>query len=115
MRMQRSLVPHWDRDRRELRWANQLVKQYRLPAPNQELILAAFEEEDWPLSIDDPLPHEPEQDPKQRLHDTIKSLNRHQLRRLLVFTGDGTGEGVRWLQRDLIVPRVPPECPHSFP
>jgi hypothetical protein len=96
----RPVVPQWDSGRRELRWASQLVKRYRLPAPNQEAILAAFEEEGWPPRIDDPLPHKPDQDPKQRLHDTIKSLNRHQVHRLLVFKGDGTCEGVQWQRLD---------------
>jgi hypothetical protein len=73
-----------------------LVKRFRVPSPNQERILAAFEEEGWPPRIDDPLPPHPEQEPKRRLRDTIKSLNRHQINRLLHLTGDGTGQGVRW-------------------
>jgi len=101
--------------RRELRWANQLVKCYRLPAPNQEVILAALEEEMWPPRMDDPLPRQPDQDPKQRLHDTIKNLNRHQVNSLLVFKGDGTGEGVQWRQLDQTFTRVSLEVPHSFP
>ena len=36
------------------------------------------------------------QDPKQRLHDTIKCLNRRQLNCLIQFGGDGTSEGVIW-------------------
>jgi hypothetical protein len=73
-----------------------LVKQFRLPALNQELILAAFEEEAWPPHIDDPLPNALGQDPKQRLHDTIKRLNRHQVNRLIRFRSDGTGSGIIW-------------------
>ena len=52
-------VPNWDRQRRELRLGRIVVKQYRVPAENQELILAAFEEEAWPARIDDPLPFAP--------------------------------------------------------
>jgi hypothetical protein len=89
-------VPHWQSARRELRWVRELVKRYRLPAPNQEMILGALEEEGWPPRIDDPLPRHPGQDSAQRLHDTIKALNRHQVNRLLVFERDGTGEGVQW-------------------
>jgi hypothetical protein len=62
----------------------------------QEAILMAFEEENWPPRIDDPLPVHPDMLPKRRLHDTIKSLNRNQKRPLIRFMGDGTGEGVRW-------------------
>ena len=89
-------LPQWDCDRREIRISGQLVKQFKLPSPNQETILMAFEEEGWPPRIDDPLPSSPLVDPKRRLHDTIRSLNRNQKERLLRFKGDGTGEGILW-------------------
>jgi hypothetical protein len=65
-----------------------LVKAYRRPAPNQELVLAAFEEEGWPPQIDDPLPGSYELDTKQRLHDTIVRLNRNQQH--------GSAKGLCW-------------------
>jgi hypothetical protein len=89
-------VPTWDRDRQELRLGGLLVKQFKVPAPNQEVVLAAFQEEHWPARIDDPLPGAPSADPKRRLHETITSLNRNQRRRLIQFMGDGSGQGVRW-------------------
>jgi hypothetical protein len=92
----RAIVPTWDRDRQELRLGVELVKCFKTPAPNQELILAAFQEEGWPVHIYDPLPPHPEQDPRRRLHDTINSLNRNQKKPLLRFMGDGSGQGVRW-------------------
>ena len=73
-----------------------VVKQFKVPALNQERILAAFEEEGWPVHIDDPLPPHPEQDPKRRLHDTINSLNRNQKKPLIQFLGNGNGQGIRW-------------------
>jgi hypothetical protein len=79
-----------------LRVGRQIVKQYRLPSPNQESVLSAFEEEGWPQRIDDPLRHKDEQDPKYRLKFTIHRLNDHQRRRLIRFSGDGTAEGVCW-------------------
>ena len=91
-----QLKPFWDRDRQELRVGNQVVKEFKVPAPNQEMVLAAFHEEDWPVRIDDPLPPRPELEPKRRLHDTINSLNRHQKSELIRFMGDGSGQGVRW-------------------
>ena len=36
------LVPKWDRDRQELRMGSILVKQFKVPAVNQEIVLAAF-------------------------------------------------------------------------
>ena len=89
-------IPEWDPERHELRVGGRLVKQFKLPSPNQETILMVFQEEGWPAVIDDPLPPQPEQDPKRRLHDTVKSLNRNQRNRLIHFMGNGTGEGVRW-------------------
>jgi hypothetical protein len=89
-------IPTWDRVRQELRLGGLLVKQYKVPSPNQETVLAAFQEEQWAPRIDDPLPPRYDHDPKRRLHDTINSLNRNQKNPLLRFFGDGSGQGVRW-------------------
>jgi hypothetical protein len=89
-------LPYWDAKLHQLYWRGCLVKEFRLPAPNQEAILAAFEEERWPARIDDPLPGIVDLDPKVRLHDAIKGLNRCQSQRLLRFRGDGTGKGIVW-------------------
>lgn len=91
-----TLKPVWDRDRQELRLGSYVVKQFKVPAPNQEIVLAVFHEEGWPIHIDDPLPPHCDIDPKRRLHDTINSLNRNQKIRLMQFCGDGSGRGVRW-------------------
>ena len=89
-------IPKWDQQRKELRLGGHLIKQFKLPAANQEMILSAFEEEGWPPRIDDPLPPPPDQDPKLRLHSTINSLNRRHRTSLIRFLGDGNGLGVRW-------------------
>ena len=94
----RHCVPSWDAERRVLRFDSQVVKHFKWRAVNQEAILAAFEEEGWPVRVDDPLPPEEEQDSKRRLSDTIKCLNRKQKTHVLHFRGDGTGEGVTWEQ-----------------
>jgi len=91
-----SASPWWDAENRELRFDGQLVKQFKVPAPNQELILASFQEQAWPHHVDDPLPPLPELDSKRRLHDTICRLNRNQKHRLLRFRGDGRGSGLYW-------------------
>ena len=88
--------PLWDGDTRELRVGETVVKRYRVPAPNQQLILTAFQEEGWPARIDDPLPRLPALDPKRRLQSTITSLNRNQRNPAIRFHGDGTGEGIYW-------------------
>ncbi len=91
-----ELVPKWDPDRLELRVGKSIIKKFQVPAANQELILATFEEEGWPVRVDDPLPPHPDQDSKRRLHTTINALNRNQRDRLIRFRGDGHGEGIRW-------------------
>ena len=95
--LHREVVPCWNGDRHELYLADLLVKRFRWPARNQETILASFEEDGWPVEgIDDPLPPRSEKDPKQRLRDTVKCLNRYQTNRFIRFRGDGTGERVLW-------------------
>lgn len=90
------MIPCWDNSRRELYFQGELIKQFKLPSANQQQILQVFEEENWPSRIDDPLSTSPDFDPKQRLRETIRSLNRNQRARLLRFKGDGTGEGILW-------------------
>lgn len=92
-------LPLWDKDRRLLRFDSRVVKQFKVPAPNQEVILVTFQEEGWAVRIDDPLPAVPAIDPRRRLHDTINSLNRNQRAHLVRFYGDGSGEAVCWEPR----------------
>lgn len=89
-------MPRWDSDRQQLRVAGVIVKEFKVPAANQEAILAAFQEENWAPRIDDPLIPKPNLDTKRRLRDTINCLNRKQKNPLMRFHGDGRGEGVRW-------------------
>lgn len=91
-----AIKPSWDAERHELSFVGQIVKRFRWPASNQETILMAFEEEAWPSRIDDPLPPVNDVDPKRRLSDSIKCLNRNQRADLVRFRGDGTGQGIFW-------------------
>ncbi len=104
--------PQWDPQRRVLRMGDQLVKCFRLTAPNQEAVLTAFEDAGWPQRIANPLSEQPGQDSQNRLHDTIKGLNQHQTVRLLKFLGDGTGQGVLW---DLVQGDAIAQLPASRP
>ncbi|MFT5300651.1 MAG: hypothetical protein ACI87E_000449 [Mariniblastus sp.] len=90
-----KIRPIWDKQKRELRYGDKLVKQFKWPALNQECVLNAFQEMGWPKEIDDPLSRDPKICPKRRLHDTLKCLNRKQANGIIKFRGDGTGEGVR--------------------
>ena len=91
-----EVMPKWDAERHQLFLGSTLVKEFKLPSPNQGTILMAFEEERWPARIDDPLPPSPNVDSKARLRYTIKSLNKNQKKKVIRFMGDGTGEGIRW-------------------
>jgi hypothetical protein len=89
-----AVKPRWDADRRSLHFGDRELKRYRRPAPNQEQILAAFEEEGWPRRIDDPLEPGKLKDTLEDLNETIKkeTIRQHFLR----FEGDGTGRGILW-------------------
>ncbi len=90
------IVPHYDPMRAELTVRGQVVKRYRRAAMNQQAVILAFAEAGWIQRIDDPLPATSGICAKRRLQETVKALNSHHLRPLLRFSGDGTGEGVRW-------------------
>jgi hypothetical protein len=89
-------APEWDFTMRILSVGSNVVKVFRRAAPNQELILTAFQEQEWAVRIDDPLPRRPGVDARIRLHDTIKNLNRGHLHPSLRFRGDGSGRGICW-------------------
>jgi hypothetical protein len=91
-------VPAWDASARRLCFRGVLVKRFRRPAPSQELILAAFQEEGWPPRVDDPLPGQRGVCARERLHDAVQGLNRHHDNALLTFGRDR--EGVTWHTRE---------------
>ena len=91
---ERRMQPFWDEKLRELKLGEQVIKRFKWPAANQERVIRAFQEEGWPVKIDDPLPPSNDVCPKRRLHDTIKCLNRKQVCKAIRFRGDGTGQGV---------------------
>jgi hypothetical protein len=88
--------PRWDSGARTLYWRGHVVKRLRKAAPNQELLLATFCELGWPWRIDDPLPREAGVEPKERLRESVKSLNRGLQRPSIRFHADGRGYGVTW-------------------
>ena len=77
-------------------WPGALAQCYSYSSPNQEAVLAAFEEEQWPRRIDDPLRPVVNMDAKMRLRNTIRTLNVKQENLLIHFRAAGTGEHVIW-------------------
>jgi hypothetical protein len=92
-------VPHYQPEDRLFTWGHQVLKQFRQPSHNQELILRTGEELRWPAWFDDPMPKRRGKDPKVQVHDTIKDLNRRQTLHLVHFKGDGTGRRIGWEYR----------------
>ena len=92
--------PYWDSHHRELWLGRGLVKKIRTSAVNQERLLSAFEEEHWPECVYDPLPPIGDVDPKQRLLDTVRRLNGHQLSPRIHFLITHHGEQVTWQHQD---------------
>ena len=84
--------PRWDGDLRSLTWNGETVASYSWSAPNQAMILSAFEEEGWPPRIDDPLP-------RGRLRQTLKDLQKKFKDAPITFRANGTGEGILWTIR----------------
>jgi hypothetical protein len=103
-----SAKPSWDRAARTLLLDGRVIKQLRVPARCQEIVLGVFEESGWPRCIDDPLPPNNGEDAKYRLYNTIKALNGHHLARRLHFTSNGDGTGVCWELVELAATRRPP-------
>jgi hypothetical protein len=87
-----------------------VLKQFRRPAPSLQLVLAAFEEEGWPMHLDDPLPPEHGIDPKQRLRDTVRRLNGCQRPQWIHFESDGLGTGLQWRWRATDQPGMSHGC-----
>ena len=90
------LIPKWERDRQELKVGSVVVKRFKLPAAEQVTILAAFEDSAWSQRIANPLPSGPYHANCRPLQAAIDALNRNQLRPLVQFASDSTGEGVLW-------------------
>lgn len=88
--------PSWDDVPRELRVGRVLIKRFVQPALMQAAILAAFQESGWPHEIDDPLRPTPGIDPKRRLNDAVKSLNRCQRANVIRFRTARRGTAIRW-------------------
>lgn len=79
--------PSWNKNLRELRFGGEVCKRFKTRAENQERVLQAFQEENWPPRIDDPLP-------PGKLHETVRQLNKTS--KLVKFMSDGYGEGICW-------------------
>ena len=97
-------MPRWDAKRRELWVGHYLVKDFRRPAPHQELIVVSFEEQGWVWRIDDPLTGGGDVDRERRLRDTVHHLNQGHRHHIIRFFVDGKTR-IRWGFTDTISAR----------
>jgi hypothetical protein len=113
-----SFKPHWDPQRRVLSVEGHAIKIYRQPSENQELVLTAFQEDDWIGQIDDPLPRAKgsfEERAKARLRKTVEHLNRAQRLPTLYFSVASNSQSVRWSFRNAASGAVGPGPRHQPP
>jgi hypothetical protein len=105
----KQTIPAWNKDRCELTYRGSVIKRVKSAsvAKNVVRVLDAFQEDDWPDRIDDPLDPSKKKD-QQRLHETIKRLNDNL--DVIRFRADGTGQGIRW---ELTAPELPQEPPDT--
>lgn len=89
-----GIKPSRDPTARELWCAGVLAKRLARPAPSQDCMLAAFEEDGWVRAIGDPLPFVEGIAPKRRLKTEIRHLNACQVNPLIRFRGNG--DGICW-------------------
>ncbi|MFO0803557.1 MAG: hypothetical protein U0791_10630 [Gemmataceae bacterium] len=91
-----QVLPLWNPDTRELTLEGVLVKRFRTSAISQVIILEAFQRQGWKASLANPFSRERgDRDPKDRLHDGLINLNRHQVNNLLRFERNGAGR-ITW-------------------
>lgn len=84
--------PHWDPEKRVLKFNGEEVRKWKRNAPNCFLVLKAFQEEGWPHRVLDPLPGGKDE---QRIHSTCKSINSKMSGGLRISPG-GDGESFIW-------------------
>lgn len=91
----RQQKPYWDGQSRNLYYGETPILHFRRSAPNQMGILDAFQELRWPARLDDPLPPRGGVDRRERLYETIRSLNGGQVPWRIRFQMESDGQGVR--------------------
>lgn len=103
-------VVNWNRETGELRVGKITAKTIRnlRQAKSVVAILDAFQELEWPESMDDPLKRDANVDPTERLGDALKSLNRNLTG--IKFRKNGTGEAIVW---EILKPS--PDAPPAVP
>jgi hypothetical protein len=95
-----TTLPHWDGQLRRLSLGDRLLKWFRRPAPDQIVVLDAFQAAGWAVRrIDCPFPWSTDKQRRsamRRLRNTVRNLNRGLPDDGIRFYGDGSGFRVLW-------------------
>jgi len=71
-----AVGPHYDSVRRILYYDGRVAKRLQREAPVEERLLLSCQAQKWKKLITDPLDQVPGTNPKKRLHDAVRNLNR---------------------------------------
>ena len=89
-------MPLWDVSSRMLR-IGEYQKTFDVKATKQMAILSAFETQEWPQRIADPIAHGPNDVPKDKMRGVVYELNKGLGPNCPIqFESDGTGKGICW-------------------
>ncbi|WP_168565941.1 hypothetical protein [Crateriforma spongiae] len=112
--------PVWDDEGNRLTFAGVLVKRYRQPAETQKCVLRAFQSQQWSKQIENPLPDEGFVDRVDQLYETVRSLNRCRIVKLIRFETIESPHFIGWIlepqeQPNKVQNEKPKKHPESTP
>jgi hypothetical protein len=84
-------IPCWDPESGVLSFNGRTIRRFSPRATNARPVLSAFQEQGWPVRIDDPLPRGGN---SRRLRETVRTLNGKT--EAIKFFSDGKSSGFRW-------------------
>ena len=88
--------PKWILKSKVLSFEGKIVKRFRKTAVDQFCVLDSFEESNWPNEMLDPLRPKEGIDPKKRVRDTKKNLNKGLINKTMKFGTNENGTGFVW-------------------
>jgi len=88
--------PVYDSNTLRLWWQGKVVREFKKHAPDQTLILATFQEDDWCEQIDSPISGNAVSDPVTRTRNGVAELNRRIVPRTIRFSSVLGGQVIRW-------------------
>jgi len=91
-----SKLPRWEARHRRLWLGEMLLKQFAREAPAQEMLLATFEAQGWPDTVDNPFTGDAGITAQECLENAVKGLNRRHLVIVIRFGLIADRSGAKW-------------------